>query len=217
MNENAVRHWPSRRSSRVYGATETNRVNASGWSPTFPSMIVSPLIRAARSLAIATTVGIREPGHDGGCVTGRGRGDRDGVGERRQQPAALVERDRVRVDLADLGERDHGGADEAVVHGQDRLRDDRERRLVEQVVRLGDRADERALDREDAVGDAAGGDGLDDVGERRQRHEARRREEPVAGRGGMGALASGVGDGQFVGSHGGKSAFRWMSVRRGLS
>ena len=39
------------------GATETKRVNASGWSPTLASMIVRPLILAARSLAIATIVG----------------------------------------------------------------------------------------------------------------------------------------------------------------
>ena len=57
MKENAVRQLPSRRSSRVYGATETKRVNASGWSPTLASMIVRPLILAARSLAIATIVG----------------------------------------------------------------------------------------------------------------------------------------------------------------
>ena len=113
----------------------------------------------------------------------------------------------MRVDLADLLELDRPGPDETVIDGQDRLRDDRERRLVEEVVRLGDGADERALDREDAVGDTAGGDRFGHVGERRQRDQAGGREEPVAGGGGMGAFAAGVGDGEFDGCHS-VSAFR---------
>ena len=48
------------------------------------------------------------------------------------------------VDLADVRQGDLGRADEAVVDRQDRLGDDRERRLVEEVVRLCDRTDERA-------------------------------------------------------------------------
>ena len=74
-------------------------------------------------------------------------------------------------------------------------------------MRLGDRPDERALDREHAVRDAPGDDCIDDVGERRQRDEARGREEPVAGGRGVGAFAAGIGDGEFDGSHGAGAPF----------
>ena len=106
------------------------------------------------------------------------------------------------MDLADLRERNDGRPDEAVVHGQDRLGDDRERRLVEEVVRLCNRPDEGALDREHPERDTAGDDRVDHVREGRQRHEAGGREEPVTGRRRVGAFAAGVCDGQFDGGHG---------------
>ena len=118
----------------------------------------------------------------------------------------------MRVDLAHVRERDLRRADEAVVDRQNRLGHDRERRLVEQVVRLGDRPDERALDREDAVRHASRGDRVDDVRERGSGDQAGRREEPVAGSCRMSAFAAGVGDGEFDGSHERRSAFRWSRV-----
>ena len=118
------------------------------------------------------------------------------------------------MDLANVRELDAAWPDEAVVDRDDRLGHDRERRLVEQIVGLGDRADERALDGENAVGDPAGGDGVDHLRERRQWNEAGGGEEPVARGCRVGAFAAGVGDGQFDGSHGGGSAFRFGSVRR---
>ena len=132
---------------------------------------------------------------DGRGGVARRRSDhRRRPGHRRQQPTALVERYRVGADLADVVERDRLRADEAVADRQDRLRDDRQRRVVEEVVGLGYRPDEGALDGEHAVGALARGHCLDDPLERWLRHEAGRREQPVAGRCAVGALAPRVGD-----------------------
>ena len=68
-----------------------------------------------------------------------------------EQLAALLERDRVRVDDADVLERERLARDEVVPDRERGLGDDRERRLVEQVVRLVHRTGERALDRQHAV------------------------------------------------------------------
>ena len=78
--------------------------------------------------------------HDRRRVARGRRGNRERVRERADQLPALIERHRMRVDLAHLRERDVRRPDEAMVDGQNRLGHDRERRLVEQVVRLGDRA-----------------------------------------------------------------------------
>ena len=202
VNENAVRHWPSRRSSRVYGAMETKRVYASGWSPTFPSMIVEA-VDAGGPVA-------RDRDHGWVCrgrprrrrVTGRRRGDR--------ASRWAVEASSLRHWSSATGcewisrtssSATSAGPTRQWLTGQDRLGHDRERRFVEEVVGLGDRPDERALDRQHAVGDAPRRDGLDDVRERRERDEASGREEPVAGGGGVCAFAAGVGDGEFVGCH----------------
>ena len=77
----------------------------------------------------------------------------------------------MRPDDADLLERDRFGRGEAMPDRQHRLADDRERPVVEQVVRLGNRARERALDRENAV-----------AGLGRRRPHPRRRGSPAAAR-----------------------------------
>ena len=56
--ENAVRHRFPFLSSRMCVAIETNRVYASGWSPTSAAITVSPYSFAARSLAIAASDGL---------------------------------------------------------------------------------------------------------------------------------------------------------------
>ena len=85
--------------------------------------------------------------------------------------------------------------DEAVPDAQCRLGHDRERVLVEQVVRLGDRAGERALDRQHAEVDLAARRRLDDREEARQRPQVGAvREQSLARGGAVGAVTAGVGD-----------------------
>ncbi len=128
-------------------------------------------------------------------IRGRRGRDRLRVRHRGEQDTALVERDRVRVDDPDLLERRPGPADELVVDRQHRLADDRERRVVEQVVRLRDRTGERALDREHAVLDLARGDRLRDGAEARQRQRLGALGEEALARGGaVGSFAAGIGD-----------------------
>ena len=134
-------------------------------------------------------------------VARRGGDDRRRPRHRGEELAALVERDGMRADLAHVVERDRGGPDEAMADREDRLGDDRERGVVQEVVRLVHGPDERALDREHAVRAGAGGDRLDDVLERRLGDEAGGGEQPVAGRGAVGAFAAGVGDGVVVRRH----------------
>ena len=107
----------------------------------------------------------------------------------------------MRTDLAHVLERHGRRADEAVPDREDRLGDDRERRVVEQVVGLVHRPDERALDREDAVRAGARGDRVDDALERRLRDEPGGGEEAVARSGAVRALTTGVGDGVVVLRH----------------
>ena len=78
---------------------------------------------------------------------------------------------------------------------EDGLAGDRERRVVEEVVGLGDRAGERALDGEDADVDRAVGRRLRHGGEARERDELGGvAEETVARRGAVGAVSAGVAD-----------------------
>jgi hypothetical protein len=63
-------------------------------------------------------------------------------------------------------------------------------------VRLGDRAGERALDREDADVDAAIGYRRDDGGEAPQRAQVRLRKQRVARSGAVRAFAAWVGGGR---------------------
>jgi hypothetical protein len=107
----------------------------------------------------------------------------------------------VRADLADVLERDRGRPDERVVDREDRLGDDRERRVVEQVVCLVHGSGERALDRQHAVRRAPRAHRLDDVDERRLRDETRGGEQAVTGGGAVGALTAGIGDGVVVRCH----------------
>ena len=129
-------------------------------------------VQRGRALACDRRLGRVAVGRDlRSSVTGRGR--RDGRRPRhvREQPPALVERDRMRAHDADLLERHVGDAHEAVADRQDGLGRDRERRAVQQVVRLGDGAGERALDREHAERDRAA-----------QSQRRRRRGSSAAGR-----------------------------------
>ena len=72
---------------------------------------------------------------------------------------------------------------------------DRQRRRLEQIVGLRDRAGDRALDREHAERDLADGGGLRDRREARQREELPEREE-LLGRGRpVGAVAPRIGNG----------------------
>ena len=85
--------------------------------------------------------------------------------------------------------------DEAVADAERRLGDDRERVLVEQVVRLGDRAGERALDRQHAEVDLAARGRLGDGEEARQRPELGAVREQALARGrAVGAVPAGIGD-----------------------
>jgi hypothetical protein len=138
----------------------------------------------------------------------RGRCDCRRPGHGREQPAALVERDRVRVDGSDPVERDLGRADEEVSDGQDRLAGDRERRVVEQVVCLRNRTDERALDRQDADVDRARGRRLGHGGEARKGDELGDvLEEALAGCGAVSAVSAGVADDGSCGCGIGHRAF----------
>ena len=99
-------------------------------------------------------------------VGGRRCCDDRGLRQPREQVAALLERARVRAHDADRLK--------AHVRGTG---DDREVALVEEVVRLGDRTGERALDRKHAVRRLGLADGVGDRAEAADRHELRRREE----------------------------------------
>ena len=136
---------------RVCVASETKRVYASGWSPTSRTTACSGCSRRARSPTIAASPGSLRLGDLGGGLGGRRRGDRLHARQRAQQLAALLERDRVRLDDADVLERERLARDEVVPDRDRRLGDDRDRRLVEQVVRLVHGPGERALDRQHAV------------------------------------------------------------------
>jgi hypothetical protein len=100
------------------------------------------------------------------------------------------------VDDGDAAEVDRPQPDEAVIHGEDDLADDREQELVEQVVGLGDRTDEGALDRQHAERGLPGGHRLGDGAEARHRRDGGTgREQRVAGRSGVRAGATRVDDG----------------------
>ena len=153
--------------------------------------------------------GIAVLGDVRGRVGGRRRRDRGCVRHRCEEHAALVERDRVGVDGPYLRERDLLGPDEEVPDRENRLADDREGRVVEEVVRLGDGARERALDGQYADVDRAVGRRLRDRGEARQRDELGAvREEAVARGCAVGAVASGVAD-----DRGCRAAFGHPSVQ----
>ena len=99
----------------------------------------------------------------------RRHGDR--VRQPVEEPPALLERGRVRAHDADLVERDLLPREQAVPDRQHGLGDDRDRPLVQQVVRLVHRAHERALDRQHAVRG---------VGVRRPRRRPRGSRRPPA-------------------------------------
>jgi hypothetical protein len=153
-------------------------------------------VESRRTLARDRDLGrVAALGDVGGGV-GRGRrSDRGSAGHGCKEAAALVERDRVRVHGGDVVERDLGRAHEEVTDGQDRLAGDRERRVVQEVVRLGDGAHERALDRQDADVDRAGGRRLGHGGEAGERHELGDvLEEALARCGAVSAVPAGVAD-----------------------
>ena len=106
------------------------------WSPTSSAREARPCIRAARALAIAATAGSPSSATAAAASPVVGAATAVRPRHRREEAPALVERDRVRADLADVLERHLRGPDEAVVDRQDRLGDDRQRGVVEQVVRL---------------------------------------------------------------------------------
>ncbi len=90
----------------------------------------------------------------------------------------------MRAHDADLLERHVLDPDQAVPDLEHRLVRDRERRRLEQVVGLGDRPGDRALDREHAERDIADGGGL------RDRREARQRQELPSGKSCSDAVAA---------------------------
>ena len=159
----------ARRRAACTGATATKRVKAAGRSPTSSAITCRPKIRAASRLAIAASAGSSRLGDLPGGVgrrrrrqaaDGRASGSGRGTGRRRPgrseasgpRPAAI-------------------GAlrSETVDDRQRHLGDDRERRLVEQVVRLADRAVEGVLDRQHAERHLARDRRLDDRQEARER------------------------------------------------
>jgi hypothetical protein len=101
-------------------------------------------------------------------IRGRRGRDRLGVAQSAEEAPALVERGRMRADDADLPVLERLAGDEVVADRDGRLGDDRERRLVQQVVRLRDRADQGVLDREHTVGDLSRDGRPNDVLERLQ-------------------------------------------------
>ena len=161
----------------------------------------SAFSRAARSLAIATTAGLAAaprpapPRRRSSPQRPRVRPGSDASRFRHWSSAIGCERI-SRTSSSGTA----AGADEAVADRQDRLGDDRERRVEEEVVRLVDGPGERALDRKHAVGASAAGDRVDDVAPGTSLgDEPRGREEAVAGRGAVCALTAGVGDGSSFG------------------
>ena len=82
-----------------------------------------------------------------GGIGSRGGRDRADPVQPPQQLPALLERDGVGANDADLALRERPAGDEMVADRNGRLGDDRERRVVEQVVRLGDGPGQRVLDR----------------------------------------------------------------------
>jgi hypothetical protein len=106
----------------------------------------------------------------------------------------------MRTNDLDLLERDVLRADEAVPDRQDGLARDRERRLVEEVMRLVDRPGQRALDRQDAECDVALCRRFDHGGEAGQRNElGTGRKEVVAGRRAVRTVTARIGDVHFHG------------------
>ena len=110
-----------------------------------------------------------------GDPAGRGRRRRrhlgQRVGNRREEPAALGQRGRVGVhpgERVDVGARQ---AHQAVRHRDHRLGHDRQRRVRQQVVGLGDRTGQRVLDRQHADAGLAAGDGAHHVGKRAARRK----------------------------------------------
>ena len=81
----------------------------------------------------------------------------------------------MRADEADPIERHLLHGREAMADRLNRLRDDRKLVLVQEVMRLGDRPGERALDRQDTVVRLGAGDGTGDAAEAPERRGARRR------------------------------------------
>ncbi len=131
-----------------------------------------------------------------GCVGGRRSRDPGRPRHGREQLPALIERDRVRADDPDVLERKRGRPDEVVPDRQHGLRADRERGVVEEVVRLVHRARERALDREDAEQHRSVGGRFGDCREARERDElCAVREQSITRRGAVGAVPAGVRDG----------------------
>ena len=139
------------RSMRVCVASETKRVYASGWSPT------------------SRTIGMQRMQPQGTLADDRrlARLGRLARPRRRPRPSSTsrwrtfgIDRSSSRhcssatgceLDDADVLQLDGSRADEVVADRDRRLGDDRDGRLVEQVVRLVDRPGERALDRQHAV------------------------------------------------------------------
>ena len=101
----------------------------------------------------------------------------------------------MRADGRDLVEGSVLDPDEAMADAERGLGDDRQRVLVQQVVRLVDRAGERALDRQDAEVDLPLDGRFGDGEEARQRLEGGSlREESLARGRTVGAVPTGIGD-----------------------
>ncbi len=153
--ESAVRQ-PSPPATCVYGAIATKRVNAPGWSPTSSAITCEPVLvggLGARDRDVRRVAG-SETSRAASAVVADGHALDVPVGE---QVAALVERGRVRPQRPSRPPTfEPGRPSRQWTDRQRHLAHDRERRLVEQVVRLGDRADERALDRQHAELDLRG-------------------------------------------------------------
>ena len=125
-------------------------MKASGWSPTSAAMTVSPCSLAARSLAIATSVGSPRSATcaAASAVVAAAIAVAHGIdaSSRRHWSSATGWECTARISSSATS----GGPDEAVPDREHGLAGDRERGVVEEVVRLGDGPGERALDREDA-------------------------------------------------------------------
>jgi hypothetical protein len=135
-------------------------------------------------------------GRDLGGRIGGGRGGDGGCPwHRREEPTALVQRDRMRANDADLLPSYPSDAYEAVPDEQHGLAGDRERRSVEEIVRLRHRARERALDREHTERDRSVDGRLHDGVEARQGDECGSvREEAVTCCGAVRAVSAGIAD-----------------------
>ena len=115
-----------------------------------------------------------------GRERGVGGGRRLTGGQAAEKLAALRQRLRMRVDLAERLERDVGHADEAVPDVDDLLADDRQVEAQQQVVGLVHRSRGRVLDRQHAAVGMTIDDRLEHLPERRirlQRHRPARHAE----------------------------------------